>query len=176
VDAYCTYANDVMARSAHDRFISGRSSSEISNSMDNGISSSHIRYLSNIALKIHGDVHRNNTHKIRQCIGNYILGIDGTPDPDFSMIICVMDHLSGFTLFSERCDSESDESINNLYGDDEMILVIFGRNGSKFTQNHGNSRKRVDELTRIGMNKLISGQLTDNPYDAVSQLTNKNMG
>jgi len=64
---------------------------------------------------------------------------------------------------------------NILYGNDEMIPVIFGRNRSKFTENHGNSRKRVDELIRIGMDKLISGQLTDNPYGAKSQLTNKNM-
>ncbi|EQD79563.1 hypothetical protein B1B_00145, partial [mine drainage metagenome] len=45
VNPHCTYANDIMVERGMRRFIHGRSSSEISAELNNGISERHVRNL-----------------------------------------------------------------------------------------------------------------------------------
>ena len=45
---------------------------------------------------------------------SYILQIDSTTDSEFSMIAAVRDAISNFVLYVKRCDSESEESIENV--------------------------------------------------------------
>ncbi len=117
----CTYANDVMPEISMERFIGGRSCSEISSSM--GISESHARRLSNMALDIFPDIHRENIDKLKSCMKSYILQIDGTTDSEFAMIVVARDAISGFVLMVKRCNSESHESIKSIL---ESVREQFG--------------------------------------------------
>ena len=96
------------------RFIDGRSSSEISSSINNGISERHVSRLSNMALEIFPVIHEENTGKLGSAMKSYILQIDGTVDSEFSMIVVVRDAISDFVLHARRCDSESHESMKSV--------------------------------------------------------------
>lgn len=117
----CTYANDVMPDISIKRFIDGRSCQEISSS--SGISESHARRLSNMALDIFSDIHRENTERLKSFMKSSILQIDGTTDADFRMIVVARDAVSGFILMVKRCDSESHESIKGIL---ESVRKQFG--------------------------------------------------
>jgi hypothetical protein len=119
----CTYANDVMLESSMLRFIDGRSSSEISREMGNGISGSHVRLLTNAALDIFKQIHEESHPLIRSAMKSYILHIDGTTDSGFEMIMVVRDSISGFTLHAEKCSSESIENMK------EVLLRVKERYG-----------------------------------------------
>ena len=109
VSPYCTYSNDAMIDAAMKRFVDGMGCSEIFRSI--GISESHARNISNLAMDIFSMIHDENTGRLRESMHSWILQIDGTPDSEFSMIVVVMDSISGFTLWSRKCFSESYESI-----------------------------------------------------------------
>ncbi|MEM4089967.1 MAG: hypothetical protein QXQ46_04330 [Thermoplasmatales archaeon] len=68
-------------------------------------------------LGIFGKIQEENIPTIKKNIESYVLQIDGATDADFSTIVVVRDAISGFTLFSKRCDSESDTSMNDLMED-----------------------------------------------------------
>ena len=68
-----TYANDIMMK----RFLDGRSCSEIACEMCNGISSRHVRNLSNQALEIFSRIHEDGVPKLHEGMKSYILQIDG---------------------------------------------------------------------------------------------------
>lgn len=114
IEPYCTYANDIMIDAAVKRFIDGRSCSEISLNMNNGISERHVRNLSNMALDIFPMIHEEVSPKLRKAMESYILQIDGTTDSEFSMIIAVRDAISDFTLHTRKCYSESHESVKGI--------------------------------------------------------------
>jgi len=114
VDRYCTYSNDIMVETGMRRFIDGRSSSEISVELDNGISERHVRNLSNMAGEIFGKIHKKNVPKLKAAMNTYVLQIDGTTDSEFDMIIAVRDAVSDFTLYSEKYHSESFASIKDI--------------------------------------------------------------
>ncbi|MCL5963483.1 MAG: hypothetical protein M1411_03870, partial [Candidatus Thermoplasmatota archaeon] len=114
IGPYYKYANDVMLESAMKRFIEGRSCSEISGAMGIGISESHVRKLSNMALKIFGMIHEENTEKISSAMENYILQIDGTVDSEYSMIVAIIDTKSESVLYVKKCYAESYEEMKNL--------------------------------------------------------------
>ena len=78
VSPYCTYSNDVMIDAAIKRFVDGMSCSEISRSI--GISESHARNISNMALDIISIIHYESAEKLRESMKSWILQIDGTPD------------------------------------------------------------------------------------------------
>ena len=103
------------------RFIDGRSCQEISSSLN--ISESHARRLSNMALGIFSDIHRENTERLKSFMKSYILQIDGTTDADFRMIVVARDAVSGFILMVKRCYSESHESIKGIL---ESVRKQFG--------------------------------------------------
>ena len=111
IEPYCTYANDIMIDVAMKRFIDGRSCGEISRESGYGISERQARNLSNMALEIMGKIHDEGFSILRNALKSYILQIDGTVDGDFAMIVVVRDSISGFTLYSEKCFSESEQSI-----------------------------------------------------------------
>ena len=108
----CTYANDIMIEAAMQRFLQGRSSSEISSTL--GISASHARCLSNSALDIFQEIHGQSGDILKAHMKSYILQIDGTTDSEYSMIVVVKDSVSGFVLYSRKCYSESEESIEDI--------------------------------------------------------------
>jgi hypothetical protein len=110
----CTYANDIMIDAAMKRFLDGRSCSEIAGEMCNGISSRHVRNLSNQALDIFSRIHEDSVPKLHEGMESYILQIDGTTDAEFSMIVVVRDAVSDFVLYAKRCSSESQESIESV--------------------------------------------------------------
>ncbi|EQD57337.1 hypothetical protein B1B_08860, partial [mine drainage metagenome] len=77
IEPYCTYANDVMIEAAMKRFIDGRSCSEISLQHNmGGISESHARHMTNMALDISTQIHEKSYPKLRSAINSYILQID----------------------------------------------------------------------------------------------------
>ena len=117
VSPHCTYANEVMLESAIRRCIDGRSSSEITMDMHNGISERHVRNLSNMALDIFPEIHENNIEKLKNVMNSYVLQINGTTDSDFSMIVAVKDSISYFVLMVNRYSSESEESIKAVLTD-----------------------------------------------------------
>jgi hypothetical protein len=114
IEPYCTYANDIMIDVAMKRFIDGRSCGEISRESGYGISERQARNLSNMALEIMGTIHDESFQILRNALSSYILQIDGTVDGDFAMIVVVRDAVSGFTLYSEKCFSESEQSITDI--------------------------------------------------------------
>ncbi len=115
IGRYCSYAHDVMVESSIERFIHGRSSSEISSST--GVSECHARRLSNRALEIFHEIHEENIQKLREHMKSYILQIDGTTDSEFSMIVAVRDSISDFVLYVKRCSSESEDSMKTVLQD-----------------------------------------------------------
>ncbi len=121
IEPYCTYASDIMIDAAVKRFIEGRSCLEIGE--QSGIFERHARNLSNLALDIFAMIHEEYSGKLRESLLSYILQIDGTTDSDFSMIMVVRDSISGFTLYSEKCFSESEENIVRVL---ECIKERFG--------------------------------------------------
>ena len=58
----CRYSNGIMAESAIERFINGKSCSEISRSL--GMSESHVRKMSNQALNIFRKIHEESAKKL----------------------------------------------------------------------------------------------------------------
>ena len=114
IEPYCTYANDIMIDVAMKRFIDGRSCGEISRESTYGISERQARNLSNMALDIMGKIHDESFSILKKYLSSYILQIDGTVDGDFAMIVVVRDSISGFTLYSEKCFSESEDSITEI--------------------------------------------------------------
>ena len=108
----CRYSNDVMVESAIERFITGKSCSEISRSL--GMSESHAGKMSNQALDIFRKIHEESAKKLAAAMPSYILQIDGTVDSEFSMIVAVKDALSGFVLYARKCPSESQASIEGV--------------------------------------------------------------
>ena len=121
IGPYCIYANDVMVDAAMKRFIDGRSCPEITPST--GISERQVRNLSNMALGIMNDIHEERLQELRSAILSYVLQIDGTVDSEFAMIVVVRDAKSGFTLYSERCFSESEENMTRVL---EKVKDRFG--------------------------------------------------
>ena len=79
----CRYSNDMMTESAIERFIKGKSCSEIAHTLDR--SESHARKMSNQALNIFRMIHEESAQKLRNEMPSYILQIDGTVDAEFSM-------------------------------------------------------------------------------------------
>ncbi|MCL4333823.1 MAG: hypothetical protein M1290_05545 [Candidatus Thermoplasmatota archaeon] len=73
VSPYCTYSNEVMINAAMKRFIDGVSCSEISRDMGVGISESHVRNLSNMAVNIFSMTHEENAEKLRESMHSWIL-------------------------------------------------------------------------------------------------------
>ena len=65
VSPYCTYANDIMVEASMGRFIKGYSCSEISSGLNNGISESHVRLLSNRGMDIFMEIHEENIPKLK---------------------------------------------------------------------------------------------------------------
>jgi len=114
VNPHCTYANDIMVDAGIDRFIHGYSCSEISMQLGNGISERHVRNISNMAGEIIMEIHEENDTKLKAAMNSYVLQIDGTTDSEFSMVIVVRDAISGFTLYAEKCHSESFESVKDI--------------------------------------------------------------
>ena len=114
VNPHCTYSNDIMVESGMRRFIHGKSSTEISVELNNGISDRHVRNLSNMAGEIFGRIHVENVPKLKEALNSYILQIDGTTDSEFDMIIVIRDAVSDFTLYSEKYHSESFASIKDI--------------------------------------------------------------
>ncbi|MGC8563154.1 MAG: hypothetical protein ACP5NO_08215 [Thermoplasmata archaeon] len=114
-------SNDVMMDAAVKRFVDGMSCSDISRSI--GISESHARNLSNMALDIFSIIHQESAEKLREYMHSRILQIDGIPDSEFSMIVAVRDSMSGFTLWSGKCFSESYESILSVL---KEVKEMFG--------------------------------------------------
>jgi len=114
VSPHCTYANDIMVEAAMGRFIKGYSCSEISAGLNNSISESHVRLLSNRGMDILMEIHEENIPRLKDAMNSYILQIDGTTDSEFSMVIVVRDAISGFTLYAEKCHSESFESVKDI--------------------------------------------------------------
>ena len=114
VSPHCTYANDIMVDAGIDRFIKGYSCSEISMQLGNGISERHVRNISNMAGEIIMQIHDENVTKLKDVMNSYVLQIDGTTDSEFSMVIVVRDAISGFTLYAEKCHSESFESVKDI--------------------------------------------------------------
>ena len=114
VSPHCTYANDIMVDAGIDRFIKGYSCSEISMQLGNGISERHVRNISNMAGEIIMQIHDENVTKLKDAMNSYILQIDGTTDSEFAMVIVVRDAISGFTLYAEKCHSESFESVKDI--------------------------------------------------------------
>jgi hypothetical protein len=114
VSPHCTYANDIMVDAGIDRFIKGYSCSEISMQLGNGISERHVRNISNMAGEIIMEIHEENVTKLKDAMNSYILQIDGTTDSEFAMVIVVRDAISGFTLYAEKCHSESFESVKDI--------------------------------------------------------------
>lgn len=112
VSPHCIYANDIMVESSIQRFINGRSSSEISSSL--GVSEGHVRKLSNQGLNVFGKLHEKHVSQLREHIRSYVVQIDGTTDSEFSMIVVVRDALSDFTLYARKCPSESQEAIEDI--------------------------------------------------------------
>ena len=96
------------------RFIKGYSCSEISSGLNNGISESHVRLLSNRGMEIFMEIHNDNIPKLKDAMNSYILQIDGTTDSEFAMVIVVRDAISRFTLYAEKCHSESFENIKDI--------------------------------------------------------------
>ena len=84
----------------------GRSSSEITMDMHNGISERYVRNLSNMAPDIFPEIHEKNIEKLKNVVNSYVLQIDGTADSDFSMIVAVKDSISDFILIVNRYRSE----------------------------------------------------------------------
>ena len=114
VSPHCTYANDIMVDAGIDRFIKGYSCSEISMQLGNGISERHVRNISNMAGEIIMQIHDENVTKLKDVMNSYVLQIDGTADSEFAMVIVVRDAISGFTLYAEKCHSESFESVKDI--------------------------------------------------------------
>ena len=121
IGPYCTYSNDVMVDAAMKRFIDGRSCPEIT--PFTGISERQARNLSNMALDIMTDIHVERLPELRKAVSSCILQIDGTVDSDFALIVVVRDAKSGFTLYSERCFSESEENMTRVL---EKVKKRFG--------------------------------------------------
>ena len=115
VPPHCTYANNIMVESTIRRFIDGMSSSEISSLL--GASEGHVRKLSNQGIDIFGKLHEKNIPELKKHIKSYVLQIDGTTDSEFSMIIAVRDAISDFTLYVRKCDSESQDAIEDILRD-----------------------------------------------------------
>ena len=114
VSPHCTYANDIMVEASMGRFIKGYSCSEISMQLGNGISERHVRNISNMAGEIIMQIHDENVTKLKDVMNSYVLQIDGTADSEFAMVIVVRDAISGFTLYAEKCHSESFESVKDI--------------------------------------------------------------
>ena len=82
--------------------------------LGNGISERHVRNISNMAGEILMEIHEENIPRLKDAMNSYILQIDGTTDSEFSMVIVVRDAISGFTLYAEKCHSESFESVKDI--------------------------------------------------------------
>ena len=82
--------------------------------LGNGISERHVRNISNMAGEILMEIHEENVTRLKDAMNSYILQIDGTTDSEFSMVIVVRDAISGFTLYAEKCHSESFESVKDI--------------------------------------------------------------
>jgi len=65
--------------------------------VDEGISQSHARNVTNMALNIFSRIHEGNIQKLKAAMHLYILQIDRTKDSNFDMIVVVRDAISGFT-------------------------------------------------------------------------------
>ena len=124
-------ATHLMIDVATKRFIYGRSCAEISRESGYGISERQARNLSNMALDIMGTIHDESFQILRKGLTSYILQIDGTVDGDFAMIIVVRDAVFGFTLYSEKCFSESEQSITDILN---RIKERFGISSSRREQ------------------------------------------
>ena len=146
IEPYCTYANDIMIDVAMKRFIDGRSCGEISRESGYGISERQARNLSNMALDIMGAIHDESFQVIRNSFGvdaSYILQIDGTVDGDFAMIVVVRDAVSGFTLYSEKCFSESDQSITGIL---KRIRERFGNPSGTISDMRAGTLKAIKKM------------------------------
>jgi hypothetical protein len=115
VNPHCIYANDIMIEASMGRFIHGLSCSEISEQGGmRGISGSHARNVTNMALRILSRIHEESWKKLKGAMHNYVLQIDGTTDSKFDMIVVVRDSISNFTLHAEKYASESYENIKDI--------------------------------------------------------------
>jgi len=105
----CTYANDILLNAAKDRFIYGRSCSEISSYT--GISESHAGKASNSIIDAFRINHYRNIDKIKKFMESYILQIDGTADSEYNIIIAVKDPLQDLL------------SMYSIYPQNHMIIL-----------------------------------------------------
>ena len=85
--------------------------------------------------------------ELTKAVFSYILQIHGTVDSDLALIIVVRDAKSGFTLYSERCFSESEESMSRVF---EKVKKRFGMpSGSKSDMRAGTMKAMVKVFHRI---------------------------
>ena len=102
VRPHCTYANDITLISATNRFIDGRSCSDIASSMGIGISERHVGRISNNAMDAFVEIHEESLGKIKSLMKSYVLQIDlrnidlHEPLRNFSNRIICNFGLSGF--------------------------------------------------------------------------------
>ena len=106
----CTYANDMLLKAAKDRFLYGRSCSELSSYT--GISERHAGKASNSIIEAFRVNHYKNIDKIKEFMESYILQIDGTADSEYNIIIAVKDAITGSVIDAQHICKSSVVSIN----------------------------------------------------------------
>ncbi|HIH60933.1 MAG TPA: hypothetical protein HA289_07875, partial [Ferroplasma sp.] len=108
----CTYANDVILKAARDRFVYGRSCSEISSYA--GISERHAGRAGNSIIEAFRINHYGNIAKIKEFMESYILQIDGTADSEYNIIVAAKDAITGFVIDAQHIFPESYGNIRNV--------------------------------------------------------------
>lgn len=117
VRAGWNFSDEIMWLCAHERFIKGRSESEIVKElMERGIAISRqeVSRLSRIALRDFSEIHMRRMSDIKSVTeknGGYFLHIDGTLDGDYSVLIACYDSISDILLYAMTVDTESYENV-----------------------------------------------------------------
>ncbi len=121
------------------------------------------RNLSNMVLEIMGKIHDESFAVLKKALSSYILQIDGTVDGDFAMIVVVRDSVSGFVLHSEKCFSESEQSITGILN---RIKERFGIPSGTISDMHTDLGIMIN---RMGIKSRIKAILRSIPeYDRKS--------
>ena len=108
------YANDVMVDAANQRYLYGRSGSEIAQLTLTGISERHARRLAREALDVVKALHEEKSAALTAAMGRWVLQIDGIVDGEYDMIVAVRDALSGFLLYAKTCHFETHDEIRTV--------------------------------------------------------------
>ena len=100
-----------------------------------------------MAIDIMTFIHEGILLELRKAVSSYILQIYGTVDSDLALIVVVRDVKSGFTLYSERCFSESEENMTRVL---EKVKKRFGMpSGSISDMRAGTMKPMVKVFQRI---------------------------